>query len=699
MKRFLIPQEPGNSAGANESQPSTSKRPRQMSEGGGPTVAEKMKMYKKNLKFNPKWKDKWCWIDYLPNDGMYCSICKRFGKPPPSARGAWVSKPVANWVKATELLRQHERSEWHLAAVEVKALASVAQTSGDIIERMSVISDEERKKNRSLIKILLRSLHYLVINHSPHTTMFDGIIQLQIDNGIEQLESHKQSSPSNATYLSKFSTAEFLKSISFHIEDNILVRFKSSQFYSIMADESTDISSKEELAICGRWLEDGKAVEGFLGLVHVHEVNAEALTKYLLAFLHDKGISLQKIRGLGFDGTNTMSGERSGVQKRMRSLVPSALYIHCHCHKLQLAAVYSANEHNEVKRVLGTLLTMWKCFHYSPKKAEKLAEIEAVLNTPEIKVTKPSDTRWLARERCVRAVRQVLPALVKTLKEIHAESGDAEVYGLSVLLCTYKFVACLYMLCDVLHTVAKLQGGLQSKDLDLSVVPVMVQTTTGRLRELKDNPSSSTWFKDHSLVFSDPAQLGELDIEITEFDKETFIQTVYKPYIQSVIDHITSRMRSSDVFSAYSIFNPRHLPEEEKNLSTYGSEELELLTNYYGKPQTVSFQCTTGTSVPDVNPEQTEAEWKIFRRMMFTKFKNSTAKEVINALVSNTTLGSAFPNLVTLATIVSILPVTTATVERSFSNMKLVKTRLRNQLSDNTLDQAMIESVLRDQKD
>ncbi len=103
----------------------------------------------------------------------------------------------------------------------------------------------------------------------------------------------------------------------------------------------------------------------------------------------------------------------------------------------------------------------------------------------------------------------------------------------------------------------------------------------------------------------------------------------------------------------------------------------------------MSFQCTTGTSVPDVNPEQTEAEWKIFRRMMFTKFKNSTAKEVINALVSNTTLGSAFPNLVTLATIVSILPVTTATVERSFSNMKLVKTRLRNQLSDNTLDQAM----------
>ena len=194
---------------------------------------------------------------------------------------------------------------------------------------------------------------------------------------------------------------------------------------------------------------------------------------------------------------------------------------------------------------------MWKAFHYSPKKAENLAEIEAVLNTPEIKVTKPSDTRWLARERCVQAVRQVLPALVQTFKDIHAESGDAEAYGLSVLLCTYKFVACLYMLCDVLHTVAKLQGSLQTKDLDLSMVPMMVQTIVGRLRELKDHPSSSTWFKDHPQVFSDPKQLGQLEVQITKSDRKSFIQGVYNPCIQSVIDHITSRMQSSDVFRLF----------------------------------------------------------------------------------------------------------------------------------------------------
>ena len=49
----------------------------------------------------------------------------------------------------------------------------------------------------------------------------------------------------------------------------------------------------------------------YMGIVHAHEVNAEALTQYLLQFLHDKGISVKKVCGLGFDGTNTMSGPKN----------------------------------------------------------------------------------------------------------------------------------------------------------------------------------------------------------------------------------------------------------------------------------------------------------------------------------------------------------------------------------------------------
>ena len=50
---------------------------------------------------------------------------------------------------------------------------------------------------------------------------------------------------------------------------------------------------------------------------------------------------------------------------------------------------------------------------------EKLAEIQAVLKAPEIKIQKPSDTRWLAREQCVSAVRKSLPVrLMPSMKEV-----------------------------------------------------------------------------------------------------------------------------------------------------------------------------------------------------------------------------------------------------------------------------------------
>ena len=48
-----------------------------------------------------------------------------------------------------------------------------------------------------------------------------------------------------------------------------------------------------------------------------------------------------------------------------------------------------------------------------------------------------------------------------------------------------------------------------------------------------------------------------------------------------------------------------------------------------------------------------------------------------------------FPQIFKLIDIILALPIGTATVERSFSDMKMIKTRLRNRLSDCNLDRLM----------
>ena len=118
----------------------------------------------------------------------------------------------------------------------------------------------------------------------------------------------------------------------------------------------------------------------------------------------------------------------------------------------------------------------------------------------------------------------------------------------------------------------------------------MVSGTIKRLQELKEHPATSTRFKDHLKVFTETSQSSLQDVSVSE----AFLSRIYRPYIQSVIDHISSRMESSDIFSAFSIFDPIHLTDSEESLSTYGMEKLRTLTDFYGKEQTLSFEGNAG---------------------------------------------------------------------------------------------------------
>ena len=101
---------------------------------------------------------------------------------------------------------------------------------------------------------------------------------------------------------------------------------------------------------------------------------------------------------MGFDGVSTFSGSKTGAQARLKMYAPHAIFVHYHCHLLQLACVQAANSTDGIKHVFITLMTLWKYFHYSPKRAESLKDIQHVLDLPEMKIIKPSDTRWLAHE-------------------------------------------------------------------------------------------------------------------------------------------------------------------------------------------------------------------------------------------------------------------------------------------------------------
>ena len=116
-------------------------------------------------------------------------------------------------------------------------------------------------------------------------------------------------------------------------------------------------------------MESGVPEEHFIEILPLKKANAESIYSALVEYCREKNIQLGRLIGMGFDGAATFSGNNTGIQIRLNELSLHALFVHCHCHVLQLASVQAANATPGIKHVYTTLMTLWKFFHYSPKRA------------------------------------------------------------------------------------------------------------------------------------------------------------------------------------------------------------------------------------------------------------------------------------------------------------------------------------------
>ena len=106
-----------------------------------------------------------------------------------------------------------------------------------------------------------------------------------------------------------------------------------------------------------------------------------------------------------------------------------------------------------------------------------------MLNIPELKLTKPSDTHWLAHEWCVKAVKENYIAIVIALNNIYEETHQPEALAISTALSSKATVSAVYLLDYVLPQAAKLSKTLQPEKIDLTVISSIVEATLYSLND------------------------------------------------------------------------------------------------------------------------------------------------------------------------------------------------------------------------
>lgn len=94
-----------------------------------------------------------------------------------------------------------------------------------------------------------------------------------------------------------------------------------SWHFSIIIDETTDISTQKELAIVCRFYdkEQKKVVSHFYNMIPITDSTAESLYRAVLSLLSEDNISLSNLIEFAADTTNVMFGGRNSVATRLKA--------------------------------------------------------------------------------------------------------------------------------------------------------------------------------------------------------------------------------------------------------------------------------------------------------------------------------------------------------------------------------------------
>ena len=147
--------------------------------------------------------------------------------------------------------------------------------------------------------------------------------------------------PKHAIYTSSKIQNDLLNIIAGMVCNEISLAVQNAGVFSILADESKDISKQEQMVTVLRYVDKTMCTmyERFLTFVKAESLNAEGLSDYIIRILREYDLDPALIVSQGYDGASAMSGSCSDVQQCIKMIAPNATYVHCYAHYLNLALV------------------------------------------------------------------------------------------------------------------------------------------------------------------------------------------------------------------------------------------------------------------------------------------------------------------------------------------------------------------------
>ena len=183
------------------------------------------------------WKQEFKWMDISGDDGMVCTLCRKFSRRPQKSvpgKAVWVDMPCKTVRRSALVLHQDSKS--HHEAVEIEISLQASKKDGGVERALDTVISAQRKAFVGALKCM----YFLNKQEIAHTTNFIPLLNLAKSLGVQNLTDLFVGR--SAAYRSERFIQEIVSALGEVIKQNIVTAMQQSDFVVLMVDETTDVA-------------------------------------------------------------------------------------------------------------------------------------------------------------------------------------------------------------------------------------------------------------------------------------------------------------------------------------------------------------------------------------------------------------------------------------------------------------------------
>ncbi|KAH7690026.1 Ribonuclease H-like protein [Dioscorea alata] len=600
---------------------------------------------KQKRSFQDAWFKQHPWLEYsITKDAAFCFWCYPFKRCRGSRMGedAFTKMGFNNWKKALEKFVEH-----------IGAINRFQSQRQSVSHLLVAHSHEMEVAYRIRLTAVLDVTRFLLKQGLPFCGNDESSNSLNKGNFLELLEWYSlrneevwkivnQNTPGNNQLTSLKIQKELANACATEIT-RVIIDDIGDSYFSLMIDEARDASVKQQMGVVLRYVnKNGHVIEQFLALVHVPDNSAIYLKNAIDCLFAKHKLSLLRLRGQGYDVASNMRSEFNGLKALILRENPYARYVH-------------------------VLLTN---YNY---------------------LARPGDTRWGSHYTTILWLICMWTSILEILQNVHYDGASNDNRGIVTSLIdkmeNYKFVFVMYFMRRLLGMPNELSLALQQKDQNIVQAIRLIEAVKARLQHFretgwegflgkvtsfcKENSIDVPNIEDNMPISGRYRQKGQFITHFHHYRVEIFCE---------VIDLISQEMHnrfpeaSTELLLLASCLDPKDL------FSKFNIHKLLRLAEMYSEDFSVTermmLEDQLATFIYDVQHDD--------------DFANVGDLGGFAMKMVDTGKCAIFPLVYRLIELALVLPVATASVERAFSTMNVVKTDLRNKMGDEWMNDSII---------